>query len=53
MSERSFANPRFVEDVGRLAARELANHPQVARYKVEVESMESIHDHNAYACIEG
>lgn len=53
VTERSFANPRFVEDVVRLAARELANHPQVAHYKVEVESMESIHDHNAYACIEG
>ena len=51
--EAAFAAPRFVEDVVRLAARELANHPQVARYKVEVESMESIHDHNAYACIEG
>ena len=53
VTEAAFAAPRFVEDVVRLAARELANHPQVARYKVEVESMESIHDHNAYACIEG
>ena len=53
VTETAFANPRFVEDVVRLAARELANHPQVAHYKVEVESMESIHDHNAYACIEG
>jgi GTP cyclohydrolase I len=53
VTEGSFATPRFVEDVVRLAARELAAHPQVANYKVEVESMESIHDHNAYACIEG
>lgn len=53
VTETAFANPRFVEDVVRLAARELANHPQVAHYKVEVDSMESIHDHNAYACIEG
>ena len=53
VTETAFANPRFVEDVVRLAARELSNHPQVAHYKVEVESMESIHDHNAYACIEG
>ena len=27
-------------------------HPDVAWYKVEAENYESIHNHNAYACIE-
>lgn len=53
VTEHSFAHPRFVEDVVRLAARELSEHPQIGHYRVEVESLESIHDHNAYACIEG
>ncbi|MDR1243530.1 MAG: GTP cyclohydrolase FolE2 [Deltaproteobacteria bacterium] len=52
VTEKSFANPCFVEDVVRNAARRLAEHPQVSWFRVEVESMESIHSHNAFACIE-
>jgi GTP cyclohydrolase I len=50
--EQAFANPRFVEDVVRNVAGRLENHPQVTWFRVEVESYESIHAHNAYARIE-
>lgn len=53
VTEAAFANPAFVEDVVRAAARALSEHPRVASYVVEVESFESIHDHSAYAMIEG
>jgi GTP cyclohydrolase I len=53
VTEHAFANPAFVEDVVRAVAHELANHPQVASFRVEVESNESIHCHNAFARIEG
>ncbi len=48
----AFAHPAFVEDVVRSAAVALAAHPQIEWYKVEVDSQESIHNHNAFACIE-
>ncbi len=53
VTERAFANPTFVEDVVRAAANGLAEHPKIGWYKVEVESFESIHNHSAYAVIEG
>ena len=52
VTEASFANPCFVEDVVRHVAYRLENHPQIAWFKVEVESEESIHAHNAFAMIE-
>ncbi len=52
VTEQAFANPTFVEDVVRNAAHRLQGHEQVRWFKVEVESYESIHNHNAYACIE-
>jgi GTP cyclohydrolase I len=33
-------------------ALRLNAHPLVTWYKVEAENFESIHNHNAYACIE-
>jgi GTP cyclohydrolase I len=42
----------FVEDLVRNVAVRLNAHPEVAWYKVEAENFESIHNHNAYACIE-
>lgn len=50
--EKAFSEPTFVEDVVRRAAHALDKHPKVLSYRVEVESLESIHDHNAYAIIE-
>ncbi|MDL2279790.1 GTP cyclohydrolase FolE2 [Desulfovibrio sp. OttesenSCG-928-G11] len=52
VTEQSFARPCFVEDVVRNVAEKLEAHPRVSWFRVEVESYESIHAHNAYARIE-
>ncbi len=52
VTDAAFDNAAFVEDVVRSAAQSLQKHPQVHAYRVEVESMESIHNHSAYACID-
>src|SRR5438046_5781391 len=52
VTERAYENPVFVEDLVRNAALKLNAHPDVTWYKVEAENYESIHNHNAYACIE-
>jgi GTP cyclohydrolase I len=52
VTERAYDNPVFVEDLVRNVAVKLNNHPDVTWYKVEAENHESIHNHNAYACIE-
>ncbi|MHB8520931.1 MAG: GTP cyclohydrolase FolE2 [Limisphaerales bacterium] len=52
VTERAYANPVFVEDLVRNVALHLNRHPEVTWYKVEAENYESIHNHNAYACIE-
>ena len=52
VTERAYDNPVFVEDLVRNVALRLNAHPDVTWYKVEAENYESIHNHNAYACIE-
>ena len=52
VTEQAFANPTFVEDAVRNAAAALEAHPKVTWFRVEVESFESIHNHNAFAAIE-
>ena len=52
VTENAFAHPTFVEDVVRNVAQRLTAHGQVEWFSVEVESMESIHNHNAFARIE-
>jgi len=52
VTEQAFANPTFVEDVVRNVAEKLKGHSLIHWFKAEVESFESIHNHNAYACIE-
>jgi GTP cyclohydrolase IB len=52
VTERAYENPVFVEDLVRNVALRLNAHPLVTWYKVEAENYESIHNHNAYACIE-
>jgi GTP cyclohydrolase I len=52
VTERAYENPVFVEDLVRNVALELNAHPDVTWYRVEAENHESIHNHNAYACIE-
>jgi len=53
ITEHAYAHPMFVEDVVRQAAAELAKHDEFSWFSVEAENIESIHNHNAYAYIEG
>lgn len=52
ITERAYENPKFVEDLVRDVALALDRDPRIARYVVEVENFESIHNHSAYARIE-
>jgi GTP cyclohydrolase I len=52
VTEKAYENPVFVEDLVRNVALRMNAHPDVTWYKVEAENFESIHNHNAYACIE-
>jgi GTP cyclohydrolase IB len=52
VTERAYENPVFVEDLVRNVVLRLNAHPEVTWYRVEAENQESIHNHNAYACIE-
>lgn len=52
VTEDAFAHPAFVEDVVRNVAYHLSEHPNITWFSVKVESQESIHHHNAFACIE-
>lgn len=51
VTETAFARPMFVEDVARAASRQLAAKGGVNWFRVDVESQESIHGHNAFASI--
>jgi GTP cyclohydrolase I len=52
VTERAYENPVFVEDLVRNVALKLNARRDVTWYKVEAENQESIHNHNAYACLE-
>lgn len=49
VTERAFANPRFVEDVVRDCVIALRREERIRWLEVECESFESIHAHNAFA----
>jgi len=51
ITESSYDNPTFVEDVVRNVATKLNKIENILWYKIEVESFESIHNHDAYACV--
>jgi len=51
ITQQAYSHPMFVEDVVREVAVKLENEEDVYWYAVEVESYESIHNHNAYASI--
>ena len=53
VTERAYDNPKFVEDLIRDVAARLSADGRIRRYVVEVENFESIHNHSAYALIEG
>ena len=52
VTEKAYQNPMFVEDIVRNVALRLAAHPNITWFSVESENLESIHNHNAYACVE-
>jgi GTP cyclohydrolase I len=52
VTERAYANPKFVEDLIRDVAGALEADPRIGSYRVEVVNHESIHAHDAYAVIE-
>ncbi len=53
VTERAYDNPKFVEDLVRDVATALRRDARVRRFVVEAENFESIHNHSAYARIEG
>jgi GTP cyclohydrolase IB len=53
VTERAYDNPKFVEDLVRDIALALEADERMGRYSVESENFESIHNHSAYALIEG
>jgi GTP cyclohydrolase I len=52
ITENSYNNPKFVEDVVRDISMKLEKDERIRWYSVKVTSYESIHTHNAYACHE-
>ena len=53
VTERAYDNPKFVEDLVRDIALRLRADARVASWRVQSENFESIHNHSAYALIEG
>jgi len=51
ITEKSYDNPMFVEDMVRSAAEKLSAMEHIIGFSVESENMESIHNHSAYASI--
>jgi len=51
ITEKSYENPVFVEDIVRIVAEKLLKTKGVLWFSVESENMESIHNHSAYAHI--
>lgn len=52
ITERSYETPRFVEDVARELTLRLQSREELCWFRVECESIESIHNHNAFAVYE-
>jgi len=53
VTERAYDNPKFVEDMVRDIAAVLNRDQRIESFVVESENFESIHNHSAYALIEG
>ena len=52
VTEKAYANPRFVEDSVRELAIAMENDRRITWYSVSVTSHESIHNHDAFASVE-
>jgi GTP cyclohydrolase I len=53
VTERAYDNPKFVEDLVRDIALRLKQTSEIRTWSVSSENFESIHNHSAYALIEG
>ncbi len=53
VTEHAYDNPKFVEDVCREVKLRVDELENVREFCIEVESMESIHNHSAYAMVRG
>ena len=53
VTEKAYDNPKFVEDMVRDIATDLKAHKKINSFIVESENFESIHNHSAYALING
>ncbi len=51
VTEKAYENPKFVEDVVRDLTLKLRADKRITSFIVESENFESIHNHNAYACV--
>ena len=51
VTEKAFANPKFVEDIVRDVAKKLKADDNIIWFSVSAENFESIHSHSAYASI--
>lgn len=51
VTEKAYENPKFVEDIVRDAVLYLNTLDETASFDVECESIESIHNHNAFAYV--
>ena len=51
VTEKAYDNPRFVEDIVREITIKLQSDKRIKGFSVESENFESIHNHNAYACV--
>ncbi len=53
VTEKAYENPAFVEDLVRDVALHLRKDDRISNFRVQVTNFESIHNHDAYAVIEG
>lgn len=51
VTEKAYENPRFVEDLARDIALSLKSEKRILDSRIEVESIESIHNHQAFAVV--
>ena len=51
VTEKAYNNPVFVEDIVREITLILSKDNRIKFFQVESENYDSIHNHNAYACV--
>ena len=51
VTEKAYNNPKFVEDIVREITLKIESDERIIEFEVESDNFESIHNHNAYACV--